>query len=211
MSRRSGYEGKMRGRDKKGCVRNLGDFIETLSPSDKKSGLKVSASMTRFKQCIDSCELLDLHLNGKRFTWSRGNAASRIDIIFISGDWLQLLPASTLFGLPRQMIQSFWSSISVSSTGRRNMVSTFKMLKERCKHWNKDDVGNMSNQIKELELEADSLDHLKECRDLSAVELIRSNVIVSKLRTLYGMQESIWKKKSRVQWRKLGDKNTCFF
>jgi len=72
------------------------------------------------------------------------------------------------------------------------MVSAFKMLKERCKHWNKDVVGNMSGQIKELELEADSLDHLKECRDLSAVELIRSNSIASKLRTLYRMQESVW-------------------
>ena len=172
--------------------------------------------MTRFKQCIDSCELLDLPLTGKRFTWTRGNVTSRIDRIFISGDWLQLLPASTLFGLPRfssdhrplqllldytnwgakpfrfmncwwlvadfrQMIQSFWSSISVSSTGSRNMVSAFKMLKERCKHWNKEAVGNMSNQIKELQLEAESLDHKKECRDLSAVELIRSNVIFSKL------------------------------
>ena len=65
------------------------------------------------------------------------------------------------------------------------------MLKERCKHWNKDVVGNMSDQIQELELEADSLDHLKECIDLSAVELIRSNSIATKLRTLYRMQESV--------------------
>jgi hypothetical protein len=72
-----------------------------LSPSDRKGGSKVSASMTRFKHCIDGCELIDLPLNGKRFTWSRGNVASRIDRIFISGDWLQFLPTSTLFGLPR--------------------------------------------------------------------------------------------------------------
>jgi hypothetical protein len=111
----------------------------------------------------------------------------------------------------RQMIQNFWNSILVSSTSRRNMVSAFKMLRERCKHWNKDVVGNMSNQIKELELEADTLDHLKECRDLSAVELIRSNSIATKLRTLYRMQESVWQQKSRVQWCKLGDKNTRFF
>jgi len=72
-------------------------------------------------------------------------------------------------------------------------------------------VGNISNQIKELELEAVSLDHLKECRDLSVVELIRSNSIATKLRTLYRMQESVWQQKPRVQWCKLGDKNTRFF
>ena len=72
-------------------------------------------------------------------------------------------------------------------------------------------MGNMYNQIKELELEADSLDHKKKCRDLSAVELTRSNIISSRLRTLYRMQESVWHQKSRVQWCKLGDKNTRFF
>ncbi|KAG6770900.1 hypothetical protein POTOM_026601 [Populus tomentosa] len=68
------------GRDKKKCVRNLGrkfhidvlgNFNETLSPSDRKGDSKVSASMTRFKHCIDGCKLIDIPLNGKRFTWSR--------------------------------------------------------------------------------------------------------------------------------------------
>jgi len=78
-----------------------GDFNETLSPSDRKGSSKVSASMTRFKHYIDGCELIDLPLNEKRFTWSNGNTVSRIDRIFILGDWLQFLPTSTLFGLPR--------------------------------------------------------------------------------------------------------------
>jgi hypothetical protein len=55
--------------------------------------------MTRFKHCIDCCELIDLPLNGRKFTLSRGNATSRIDRIFLSGDWMQSLPSSTLFGL----------------------------------------------------------------------------------------------------------------
>ena len=41
------------------------------------------------------------------------------------------------------------------------MVPALKLLKERCKQWSKDDVGNTHNQIKELELEANSLDHKK--------------------------------------------------
>ncbi|KAI9402255.1 hypothetical protein POPTR_001G239304v4, partial [Populus trichocarpa] len=77
------------------------DFNATLSPLDRKGGSKVFSSMTRFKHYIDGYELIDLPLNGKRFTWFRGNAASRIDRILISGDWMQFLPTSTLFGLPK--------------------------------------------------------------------------------------------------------------
>jgi hypothetical protein len=78
------------------------------------------------------------------------------------------------------------------------MVPALKLLKERCKQWSKVVVGNMYNQIKELELEADTLDHKKECRDLLAGDLIRSNNIASRLKTLYRAQESAWHQKSRV-------------
>ncbi|KAG6789217.1 hypothetical protein POTOM_005307 [Populus tomentosa] len=65
-----------------------GDFNETLFPSDRKGGSRISSAMKSFKNCIDCCELIELPLNGKKFTWSRGNAASRIDRLFVSGDWL---------------------------------------------------------------------------------------------------------------------------
>jgi exonuclease III len=78
-----------------------GDFNETLFPSDRKGSSQITSSMTRFKNCIDGCNLMELPLNGRKFTWSRGNAASRIDRIFVSGDWLQTFPSSTLFGLSK--------------------------------------------------------------------------------------------------------------
>lgn len=72
-------------------------------------------------------------------------------------------------------------------------------------------MGSMNNRIAELELEADSMDRKNECRVLSADELIRSNSIASRLKILYKAQESAWHQKSRIQWCKLGDKNTRFF
>ena len=71
------------------------------------------------------------------------------------------------------------------------MVPALKLLKERCKQWSKDDVGNTYNQIKELELEANSLDHKKKkYKDLSVIDLIRRNNIASRLKTLYRVQKS---------------------
>ena len=72
-------------------------------------------------------------------------------------------------------------------------------------------MGSMTNRIEELELEVDSMDHQNECRVLTADELIRSNSIASRLKILYRAQESAWHQKSRIQWCKLGDKNTRFF
>jgi hypothetical protein len=52
-------------------------------------------------------------------------------------------------------------------------------------------VGNTYNQIKELELEANSLDHKKKkYKDLSVIDLIRRNNIASRLKTLYRVQKS---------------------
>jgi hypothetical protein len=222
-----------------------GDFNETLSPSDRKGGSRISSAMISFKNCIDCCELVELPLNGKKFTWSRGNVASRIDRLFVSGDWLQSLPSSTLYGLSknfsdhrplhmlidstnwgpkpfrlmncwwlirgfRKMIQDYWNS-TLTIGGKKRLAPALRLLKDRCKEWSKDVVGNTCRKIKDLEMEAESLDSQKESRDLSAAELFRSNAISSSLRTLYRMQESAWHQKLRIQWCKLGDRNTRFF
>ena len=93
-----------------------GDFNKTLSPSDRKGGFRISSSTTRFKNCIDCCELVELPLNGKKFTWSKGNAVSRIDRMFVSGDWFQSLPSSTLYQLPKNFLDHRPLHMQVDST-----------------------------------------------------------------------------------------------
>ena len=78
------------------------------------------------------------------------------------------------------------------------MAVALKLLKDRCKKWSSDVVGNTSSKITALEIEANVLDSQRESRDLSADELSRSNIISASLRTLYRMQESAWHQKSRV-------------
>ncbi|KAJ6925966.1 hypothetical protein NC651_010415 [Populus alba x Populus x berolinensis] len=110
-----------------------------------------------------------------------------------------------------KMVQLYWNTASNSSSGKRSMAVALKLLKDRCKKWSRHVVGNTSSKISTLEIEADVLDSQRESRDLSADELFRSNIISDSLRTLYRMQESAWHQKSRVQWCKLGDRNTRFF
>ncbi|KAG6776172.1 hypothetical protein POTOM_019678 [Populus tomentosa] len=164
-----------------------GDFNETLFPSDRKGGSRISSAMISFKNCIDCCELIELPLNGKKFTWSRGNAASRIDRLFVLGDWLQSLPSSTLYVLPknfsdhrplhmlidstnwgskpfrlmncwwlisgfRKMIQDYWNS-TLTICVKKRMALALWLLKDRCKEWSKEAVGNTCRKIKALQME----------------------------------------------------------
>jgi hypothetical protein len=46
---------------------DIGDFIENIFPSNRKGGSLISFSITRSKNCIDYCELVELPLNGKKF------------------------------------------------------------------------------------------------------------------------------------------------
>ncbi|KAG6789218.1 hypothetical protein POTOM_005308 [Populus tomentosa] len=80
------------------------------------------------------------------------------------------------------------------------MAPALRLIKDRCKEWSKEVVGNTWRKIKALEMEAEFLESQKESRDLSSAELTRSDVISSNLRILYRIQESTWHQKSRAQW-----------
>jgi hypothetical protein len=56
------------------------------------------------------------------------------------------------------VLQVFW----ITNFGKRNVASALRLLKESCKQWSKDVVGNTNSKIKALELEADSLDSKKQ-------------------------------------------------
>lgn len=49
----------------------VGDFNEPLLNKDKYGGRAVSSSRSlEFKECLDSCNMIDLGFLGPRFTWT---------------------------------------------------------------------------------------------------------------------------------------------
>jgi hypothetical protein len=53
----------------------------------------------RFNRTLDDLQLIELSLNGKRFTWSNGHdtpTMSKIDHCFATLEWLDLFPRSNL-------------------------------------------------------------------------------------------------------------------
>lgn len=57
----------------------MGDFNEVTSPVERLNRDHLSSSMMHFNNFINSAELIDLPLQGRKFTWRNSFSASRID------------------------------------------------------------------------------------------------------------------------------------
>lgn len=74
----------------------LGDFNLIYQAADKNNNRVNRRLMNTFKAVLDDLELKELHLNGRRFTWSSETdnpTLSQIDHIFCTRDWELAHPA----------------------------------------------------------------------------------------------------------------------
>uniref|UniRef100_A0A2N9FQ21 Reverse transcriptase domain-containing protein n=1 Tax=Fagus sylvatica TaxID=28930 RepID=A0A2N9FQ21_FAGSY len=83
-----------------------GDFNDILSSHEKFSATPASQRrMTAFKNCLDSCNLLDLGFNGPRFTWTNkrpnGLVMERLDRVLCNPSWKQCFEEANVLHLPR--------------------------------------------------------------------------------------------------------------
>ena len=79
-----------------------GDFNLIYKAEDKNNNLLNRRMMGRFRRFLDEAELLELHLNGRLYTWSSERDSptlERIDRVFASDDWSLLFPDHNLSAL----------------------------------------------------------------------------------------------------------------
>lgn len=85
----------------------LGDFNEVLHSEDKFGGRNINLNRAiKFKECLDSCSLLDLGFSGPKFTLSNLREVldiifERIDRCFTNPSWRLLYPEASVTHLPR--------------------------------------------------------------------------------------------------------------
>jgi len=88
------------------CV--MGDFNAVWEPSERKDigALRVDRlEMDRFNLFIDTCQLFDIPVVGRLFTWYRPNdtSRSRLDRVLVSETWMQKWPGTTQFVHSKQV------------------------------------------------------------------------------------------------------------
>lgn len=85
----------------------IGDFNSILDEVERvgSSGSSSSRDRRKFKEFVDSCNLLDVKLRGMKFTWYKSNDSckSRIDRALLNEKWVETWTGSSLRGLKRSV------------------------------------------------------------------------------------------------------------
>ncbi|PNT71888.1 hypothetical protein BRADI_2g36875v3, partial [Brachypodium distachyon] len=95
----------------------IGDFNQTIWPSDRSNSHFNAAEASRFAAAISSLEFLEVPLLGRSFTWTNQQSSPilvRLDRAFVDLQWSSLFPNSTLSFLPRSTSDHVPIVLSVS-------------------------------------------------------------------------------------------------
>jgi len=66
----------------------MGDFNEVLLIEERRNASQFTKGMTEFRDLIQDMQLFDMPINQK-FTWMRDNAASRIDRMMVTREFIE--------------------------------------------------------------------------------------------------------------------------
>ncbi|XP_050222663.1 uncharacterized protein LOC126672753 [Mercurialis annua] len=93
-----------------------GDFNEILRPEERLNCVGYSPSMLALNDFINSAEMIDLPIHGRRFTWKNSASRSRIDRCLVSAQAGLCWPNLSLSALPQGQSDHvpicFWSASS---------------------------------------------------------------------------------------------------
>ncbi|KAA3468409.1 reverse transcriptase [Gossypium australe] len=161
------------------------------------------------------CQLADLGYSGNWFTWERGNLPEtniqeKLDRGVGTEQWRTLFPDFIIQHLPHFFSDHCPILINIENNVRRNQGESFRFeawwiledtfLEEVKMSWGASS-GDLLNKLLATLLEADRDDeNMAEIIDTK----IHLNMEIDK-------DESYWKQRARINWLKLGDRNTSFF
>lgn len=107
------------------------------------------------------------------------------------------------------LVEANWS-LPVDFHGSYRFAWKLKRLKGALKEWNKSVVGNIFYNLKQAEVQVNSLQSHFDASGLDA-DLLRLNEAQAHYLRALSDEESYWKQRARVKWLHEGDLNTKFF
>jgi len=218
----------------------MGDFNEVVQPQERRGATLSTPSMRELAQFIQDDQMIDMEINIK-FTWMRNNAASRLDRMLISAEFMDKFPGSHAYCKERVLsdhypiILAFYSAkwgptpfrsldcwlkepsfVQVFKNEWQQLVGLpleqkLKRMKAPLKKWNREVFGHIDSKIQSFQKELAQIDLLAQNRELQECDWQRRAALQSQLWLWKTRKERYWKQLSRCKLLKEGDKNTRFF
>lgn len=115
-----------------------GDFNSPLYPEDRIGSEIQFAEIADFRECVDECDLADLHFTGSKFTWCNNQGGdsrvvSKIDRCLVNVGWLDTFPTSFVNYMPHASSDHCPALISLDQIPTTSKKS-FMFLDMWCQH-----------------------------------------------------------------------------
>ncbi|XP_028751829.1 uncharacterized protein LOC114711579 [Neltuma alba] len=218
----------------------LGDFNSYLNPKDKIGGAPPgNQTMSHFRTCLNSCDLLELPVVGDKFTWEREGVRERLDWAFCNFDWEISHPHFKCFhqlrfksdhrvimvtgentpiksGPHPFMYQAAWcleedfKDLVRCSWENRHWQEGQQVFRKRAMTWNEKKVGNIPKKKKEIIRRLEDIDRVRNTSTCNRLARLEQK-LWRDYSKLNQQEEIIWFQKSRCQWIQFGDRNSSFF
>ncbi|XP_055960165.1 uncharacterized protein LOC130014981 [Mercurialis annua] len=169
----------------------VGDFNEILDYSERLNCTALSSSMLEFSAFVSASNLIEATLQGRFFTWQNNTVRSKIDICFLSSSALCSCPNYILKALPK----SYSNHVPI----------LFSSEAAKC------ELGDKIEGAAEIDKYISTLEAATDLSNLSDADASRLGDLRSEFDHLSKHLESLWHKKSRLNWNLNGDRNTKYF
>ncbi|KAA3483859.1 reverse transcriptase [Gossypium australe] len=198
----------------------LGDFNEITSSYEKRGGrFRSENQMSKFRDALEDCGLIDLGYRGRWYTWERGrfqetNIHERLDR-GVANDTLDTIHDREnyrghrfLFEASWCLDQSFDEVVKQAWAGcNNNAVDKLAKAGQFFRFWSRTRSREKKRQRVMMEERLSYL-YEKNPTDKNLEEIMEVQL---DLNLEADKEEIFWKQRARVNWLKHGDKNTSFF